>query len=253
MKSATGCFLVLGALPLILYPFVLLANIMGLAAQRSDNESLVLVLISYAFYIGTLAYPIVYLLGAGLAIVGARKKSKLAMGFAFSPIGYLLLLVGLAVIWALAEKGTSTLQALAEQGSAARITQCAPAGLLDGGDGLRTTGCGVLVVGGTSTAVIGNTLEAHNWELKVASDPLFYNRLTITLKNDGKACPGIRILDSGGRPANGFEPQKGAPLCPEGLITTSFFYFTPSSNGTYILRVFTPKTPGTYWLKIEQK
>ena len=253
MKLATGCFLVLGALPLVIYPFVLPANIMGLAGQRSGNESFVLVLISYAFYIGTTAYPLVYLFCVGFAIAGARKKSNAALGCALGPIGYLLLLVGLAAMWSFAEKGISTLQELQEQGSASHIAKCAPPVLLDGGDGLSTTGCGVLEVGGAGDGMTGNTSEAHNWEFKVESSPLFYNRLTITVKNDRKSCPDIRILDLSGRTAKGFEDRKLPPLCPDGLITTSFFYFNPSGNGTYIIRVFTPKTPGTYWLKIEQK
>ena len=251
MKSATGCFLILGALPLVVYPFVLLANIMGLAGQRSGNESLVLVLISYVFYAATTVYPLVYLPCAGIAIVRARKKSNGALGFAFAPIGYLLFLVGLVAIWSFAEMGISTFQELQTQGNASQIAKCASPILIDGGDGLNTTGCGVLETGGTGTGVIGNTLEAHNWEFKVANDPRFYNRLTITLKNDGKSCPDIRILDLSGRIAKGFEDRKVAPLCPDGLITTSFFYFNPSENGTYILRVFTPKAPGRYSLKIQ--
>lgn len=252
MKSAIGCLLVLEALPLIAYPFVLLADIMGLIGQRSGNESLVLIVISYAFYIGTIAYPIVYLPCAGIAIVRARKNNAIALGCALVPIGYLLLLVGLTATWVLAEKGGATLQSMAEQRNASRIAKCALS-VLDAGDGLSTTGCGVLEVGGSGTGVTGNTFEAHNWEFKVASDPRFYNRLTITLKNDGKSCPDIRILDLSGRIAKGFEDRQVPPLCPDGLITTSFFYFNPSENGTYILRVFTPKAPGAYWLKIEQK
>ncbi len=246
MRAATGFFLFLGALPLVIYPFVLLANVMGLAGHRSGNEPFALVLLSYAFYLGTTAYPVVYLVCAGFAIVGAIRKGKIALGFAFAPIGYLLLLVGLGAIWSFAETGISTLQEQQTQDNASQIAKCAPSGLVNGGDGLRTTGCGVLEPGGTGTGVIANPLEAHNWEFKVTSR----YRMTITLKNDKKSCPEIRILDSSGGTATGFEERK-PPTCVEGAITTSFFNFNPSGNGTYIIRVFAPKTPGRYLLKIQ--
>jgi hypothetical protein len=241
-----GCFLVLGALPLVVYPFVLLANIMGIAAPRSGNESLVLVLISYAFYIATTVYPLVYLFCVASAIVAARRQSRTALGFAFAPIGYLLLLVGLGVIWSFAEKGISTLQELQTQGNAAQILKCNPAALVDGGDGLRTTGCGVLEPGATGTGVIGETREAHNWEFKAKGS----YRMTITVTNDRKSCPDIRVLDSSGRAATGFEDRK-PPICMDGTTTGAYFYFTPSGNETYFIRVFTPKTPGRYLLKIQ--
>lgn len=245
MKSPIGCFLILGALPLAIYPFVLLANIMGFAGQRSGNESLVLILISYAFYIATTAYPLVYLFCVGLAIVAARKKSNAALGFAFAPIGYLLLLVGLVAIWSIAEMGISTFQELESQGNAAQILKCAPSGLVDGGDGLSTTGCGILEAGLTGTGVIG-AQEAHNWEFKARSS----YRMTITVTNDRKSCPDITILDSSGKTAPGFD-DRNPPICLDGMTTTSNYYFTPSGSGTYIIRVFTPKTPGRYMLKIQ--
>jgi len=49
----------------------------------------------------------------------------------------------------------------------------------------------------------------------------------------------------------GFKDENGIHLCPSGMTTTSFFYFDPSTNGTYILGLITPKTSGAYWLKIE--
>jgi hypothetical protein len=89
--------------------------------------------------------------------------------------------------------------------------------------------------------------------IQVESNPLYSNRLAITLKNDGTSCPDIRILDSKGRPADGFEVRQFPAICMDGGITTSFFRFDPSKNGTYILRIFTPITPGAYWVTVEQK
>jgi hypothetical protein len=96
------------------------------------------------------------------------------------------------------------------------------------------------------TGVIGDTSEAHNWEFKVKSP----YRMTITVTNDRKSCPNITILDSNGRVATGFEDRK-PPMCLDGMITTSSFFFNPPDNGTYILRVFSPNSPGRYWLKIQ--
>lgn len=245
MKSKMGCFLVLGALPLVVYPFVLLANIMGIAAPRSGNESLVLVLISYAFYITTTVYPLVYLFCVAGAIVAARKNSHAAVGFAFAPVGYLLLMVGLVAIWSFAETNISTLQEQIEQARTSHVAKCAPSALVDGGDGLRTTGCGVLEIGKPSSSVIADTVEAHNWEFQVTSP----DRMMITVTNDKKSCPDIRILDSSGRIATGFEHK--SPMCYEGFLSGSNHDFTPSGNGTYYIRVFTPKTPGKYSLYVQ--
>lgn len=245
MKPAIGCFLVLGALPLIVYPFVLTADIMGLAGTRSGNDSVILILLSYAFYIGTMIYPLVYLVCAGLTIVAGRKQSNTTLGFAFGPVGYLLLLVALAAIWSFAETNISTLQEQIEQARTSHVAKCAPSALVDGGDGLRTTGCGVLEIGKPSTGVIADTAEAHNWEFQVTG----HDRMMITATSDKKSCPDIRVLDSSGKPATGFELK--SPACYDGLISGTNHDFTPPTNGTYFIRVFTPKIPGKYSLYIQ--
>jgi hypothetical protein len=252
-KLAVVILLVLGALPLIIYPFVLLANVMGFAAPRSGNESFSLVLISYLFYISTLVYPIVYLGCAGFAIAWLRKKTSSALGCALGPIGYLFTLLALGGIWMFAEKGLSTVQVLQERSAASHLSECTPPALLDNGDGFSTTACAALEIGGTGTGVISTASEAHNWSFKVELKPLTATRFTITLKNDGKSCPDLTILDSSGLPAAGFDHPQHQAVCPQGVNTTSFHYFSPPGSDTYILRVYTPETPGAYWLKIEQK
>jgi hypothetical protein len=205
-----------------------------------------LTLISYAFYITTTVYPLVYLVCVGCAIVAARKNSRAAVSFAFAPVGYLLLIVGLGAIWSFAETGIASLQELQTQGNAAQIIKCPSSALVNGGDGLQTTGCGILEPGATGTGVIASTLEAQNWELKAKGS----YRMTITLTNDSKSCPNLKVLDSSGRVATGFEDRK-PPMCMDGGITGANFFFTPSANETYFIRVFTPKTPGRYLLKIQ--
>ena len=73
MRLATILFLVLGALPLILYPVVLLANEMSFAAPATGSESLLQWLVSRAFLLGSIIYPIVYLFCAVVTIIRLVK------------------------------------------------------------------------------------------------------------------------------------------------------------------------------------
>jgi hypothetical protein len=133
-----------------------------------------------------------------------------------------------------------------ERGNAIHATQCALL-VVDGRDGLDTTGCGSLEVGINATGITSGTSEAQNWQFSAQQG----NQITITIENDGKSCPQISILDSSGSVIQGFKDENGSHLCPGGMTTTSFFNFNPPTNGTYIVRLVTPSTPGAYWLKIE--
>jgi hypothetical protein len=132
-----------------------------------------------------------------------------------------------------------------EQGNTTNASECAlPA--LDGGDSLGTTGCGVLTVGIIVTGITSNTTEAHNWPFSAQNG----HQITITIES-GESCPQISVLDSSGSVIESFKDENKIHICPSGMTTTSFFYFDPPTNGTYILHLITPETPGTYWLKIE--
>ncbi|MDY0168588.1 MAG: hypothetical protein RBS80_18715 [Thermoguttaceae bacterium] len=106
MKSATyvlllfGALLFLGALPLLIYPFVLLASVMSLAGHRSGNEPALLVLVIKSFLLGSIAYPLVYLVCLALAVAKAAKNGcTVALWYGLGPLVYLLFLVGLMGIW----------------------------------------------------------------------------------------------------------------------------------------------------------
>lgn len=100
MKSLYPLLLVLGALPLLCYPFVLLANLMTLAGHRSGHESLGLMVAVYAFLIGSTAYPLVYFLCFGFVIVRLKeKKVRAAIRYSAAPLLYIALLAILMMFW----------------------------------------------------------------------------------------------------------------------------------------------------------
>ncbi len=91
--------MVLSTLPLAIYPFVLLANIMGLAAEAnypdpgSETATLTtkaLTLAAKAFMYGSTAYPVVWMAGlvGGIAMLG-KRRFRAAMAAALVPLAYL--------------------------------------------------------------------------------------------------------------------------------------------------------------------
>lgn len=87
MKQTTTLILLLGALPLLVYPFVLLAGAMSLGGHRTGNEPFVVILAVYAVLVASLAYPLVY----GACVVGTvmktrRDQSTAALYFSLSPM-----------------------------------------------------------------------------------------------------------------------------------------------------------------------
>ncbi|WP_166239694.1 hypothetical protein [Paenibacillus turpanensis] len=87
--------LIAGGLPLILYPFVMIANIMSLAGERSGNESMLLLLVVYAFIFLSSTYVITYLISVILYI--KKKSSRLKM--AAIPLIHLALVVCSFLLW----------------------------------------------------------------------------------------------------------------------------------------------------------
>jgi hypothetical protein len=108
MKPLIYCLLVLGGIPLFLYPAVLFANLMSLAGHRSGNEPALLMVVVYSFLLGSLAYPVVYIVCVIKALAQAGKDGKAALWFAAGPLGYLLLLVGLMFLWLGLERVSNT-------------------------------------------------------------------------------------------------------------------------------------------------
>ena len=103
---ATAC-LIVGVLPLIIYPGVLIAGIMGLAAPVRGEFGASVVLGRTAM-LGSLAYPVVWLpaLVATVVLFVAKKNERLAAFVSASPLAYLLL-VGLVFLgWYVASSGS---------------------------------------------------------------------------------------------------------------------------------------------------
>lgn len=88
----------LAALPLLLYPFVLMAGIFSLAAQRSGN--FLLNIISDLFFLSYLVYPITYFT---CMVINIRNKSGNKRVVLF-PFLHLLLVVLFLVLWLCLER-----------------------------------------------------------------------------------------------------------------------------------------------------
>ena len=102
--SLRKLLIVLGFLPLLIYPCVLLADIMSLAAPRTGNEPQLRIILLNAFLIGTLAYPVVYCFCAWISetLNEKSKSERLAEALSFVPLVYLsvVVLLALACGWA---------------------------------------------------------------------------------------------------------------------------------------------------------
>ncbi len=90
----------LGTLPLIAYPFVLLANVMSAAAKPEPGTSRLHLIVVRTFLIGTTTYPIVFL----LCLFAARRalgRGDLERGLVLSslPLMEIAALCGLLALW----------------------------------------------------------------------------------------------------------------------------------------------------------
>lgn len=199
------------------------------------------------FYIySVISFPIVCI-GSSFGIRFLKNKYKiLAFCVSLLPILPLILIFAGNAWMSLSSCGKFDchVPTMQEQDNATSADECALP-VLDGGDGLVTTGCGTLKAGVTATGITSSISEAHNWQLSAQKG----DQITITLANDGKSCPTISILDSSGSIIEGFEDE--IQSCTSGLTTTSFFYFNPPANDTYVIRLIMQEIPGAYWLKIE--
>ncbi len=96
---------VLGALPLAVYPVVLIANIMSAAAKPNPNAPRRLRAVVRTFLVGSTTYPVVFL----LCLFAARRalgRGEMERGLAFSslPLVEIAALCGLLALWQRLEK-----------------------------------------------------------------------------------------------------------------------------------------------------
>ncbi len=87
-------FVALG-IPLLAYPFVLLANLMSLAGHRTGDEAFWKQFIVYGFLLLTTTYPISYLYG----FISARKTKFEGYYYLLYPLIHLLLILLFFHLW----------------------------------------------------------------------------------------------------------------------------------------------------------
>jgi hypothetical protein len=97
MRSRITLVLIAGGLPLLVYPAVVIASIMGLAAPRTGHEPALEIGIANSFYIGTIAYPLIYVACALIAIV-MRQNGARAFKIGTVPLAFLAMLGVLFVV-----------------------------------------------------------------------------------------------------------------------------------------------------------
>ncbi len=88
-KDGFGTFLFLGALPLLAYPFVAMASIMGLAAGKSDSGSILLMIPVFSFYISSLLYPVIYFGALFAGLFYKKRNRQAALKYAAFPLKFL--------------------------------------------------------------------------------------------------------------------------------------------------------------------
>jgi len=88
-------FILIGisAIPLLFYPFILIANAMSLAGHKAPDTSFYDVFIPYVFIISTTVYPITIIVSLLLFLY--KKNIK----FAFYPYLNLLLILLVYLLW----------------------------------------------------------------------------------------------------------------------------------------------------------
>jgi|SRR5215471_1856108 len=100
MKIISIVSLALGALPLLLYPFVLLADIMSLCSDQWRDVPVVQSAVALSFLLGSLAYPVVYLLCLVFTCIILKKdKEKVVFCSSVVPLAYVAVLIGRCVAW----------------------------------------------------------------------------------------------------------------------------------------------------------
>ncbi len=96
MRSRTSnvILFIISGIPLLAYPIVLIANIMQLAGERTDEDAL-LSLIVYGFILASSTYVITYVASL-IAYIVRKKRSRLVV---LLPYFHLLAVVVLFVVW----------------------------------------------------------------------------------------------------------------------------------------------------------
>lgn len=98
-KPLVYLLFVLEGLPLLIYPFVLLANLMSLAGHRTGNESVFLITVVLLFIIMSSAYPLSYLYAINHYRI--RRNVHVNKWILFLPVLHIIIVVLLGYLWGL--------------------------------------------------------------------------------------------------------------------------------------------------------
>jgi len=103
MRSYYWILLIVGALPLLIYPFILLANVLSLAGTKSSTPvPMAQWLIANGFLGCSTLYPLVYLACTIAAVTYARSgKATVALKLSIVPLAYLGVCGLLLMAWSL--------------------------------------------------------------------------------------------------------------------------------------------------------
>lgn len=107
MPSMITLPLLVGFVPLLIYPWGLVVGVMMLSYLRAGDEPALLMAIVYCFFAGAVVYPLVYGFCAIAAIWKLKKQeAKLALKISLVPLAFLFML---AVLFLWFELDTSML------------------------------------------------------------------------------------------------------------------------------------------------
>ncbi len=95
--------MILGTVPMLAYPFVLMANLMSFVAVPDPSAGSFERFASGSFMVLSTAYPIPWIGGlVGAVVMLAKRRPKPAAWAAAVPLAYLLLVAGAWWLWSLA-------------------------------------------------------------------------------------------------------------------------------------------------------
>ena len=88
-----GCVLVLAAIPLFIYPGILMAGLMGLAAPPPEPAQPIVAAVARSFLWLSLLYPVGYFAGVAISTTWSKRLGATVAGT------HLLVCIVLFVVW----------------------------------------------------------------------------------------------------------------------------------------------------------
>lgn len=94
---------VVEGIPLLIYPFVLIADIMTIAGEWTGKENICLVIVILCAIIASASYPLTYI-GSIIYFFNKTQKFYNNKWIPFAPLVHLIIVVLLIYSWSIAEK-----------------------------------------------------------------------------------------------------------------------------------------------------